>query len=148
MAQRRPNLLLIITDQQRAPMHWPDEPGWLKQLTPADHDIARTGLTFTDAICSSCMCSPSRASLFTGLYPTQHGVTLTHTEMGARPDPKNAPAALGTFAKNIQAGAVPRGKTAKAFPPRRPGLGTQTGENEPGLAPETPRPARTPPAAG
>ena len=31
-----PNLLLLITDQQRAPMHWPDEPGWLDALTPAD----------------------------------------------------------------------------------------------------------------
>jgi choline-sulfatase len=141
-AQRRPNLLLIITDQQRAPMHWPDEPGWLASLTPADHELARTGLTFTDATCSSCMCSPSRASLFTGLFPTQHGVTLTHTEMGARPDPRNAPAALGTFAKNIQSGSVPRVKTAKAFARGALRLGTETGEHEPELDPDTPNLAR------
>ena len=24
-----PNILLLITDQQRHPRHWPDEPGWL-----------------------------------------------------------------------------------------------------------------------
>ena len=33
---RPPNLLLLITDQQRAPMHWPEEPGWLDALTPND----------------------------------------------------------------------------------------------------------------
>jgi choline-sulfatase len=114
-ARRRPNLLLLITDQQRAPMHWPDEPGWLEQLTPADHELASTGLTFSDAICSTCMCSPSRATLFTGLYPTQHGVTLTLTEMGARPDPKNAPAVFATFARTIAEGSAPRVKTARAF---------------------------------
>ena len=141
-ARRRPNLLLLITDQQRAAMHWPDEPGWLRELTPADHEIARTGLTFTDAICSSCMCSPSRASLFTGLYPTQHGVTLTHTEEGARPDPRNAPAAIGTFAKNIRSGTVPRVKTARAFARGALRLGMETGENEPELDPKTPNLAR------
>ena len=34
----RPNLLVIVTDQQRAPMHWPGEPGWLDALAPADAD--------------------------------------------------------------------------------------------------------------
>ncbi|HEX8742279.1 MAG TPA: sulfatase-like hydrolase/transferase [Thermoleophilaceae bacterium] len=141
MASRRPNLLLIITDQQRAPMHWPDEPGWLRQLTPADHDLAGTGLTFTDAICSTCMCSPSRATLYTGLYPTQHGVTLTLTEMGARPDPRNAPAAIGTFAAKMASGSVPRVKTAKTFARSALRIGAGRGE-ETTLDPRTPNLAR------
>jgi arylsulfatase A-like enzyme len=141
MAQRRPNLLLVITDQQRAPMHWPDEPGWLAQLTPADRSLARTGLTFNDAICSTCMCSPSRATMFTGLYPTQHGVTLTLTEMGARPDPKNAPAAIGQFAGNLIDGSVPRVKTARAFARSAFRLGAGQGE-ETTLDPRTPNLAR------
>src|SRR4051812_33205752 len=33
------------------------------------------------------MCSPSRATLLTGLLPAGHGVTLTHTDGGARPTP-------------------------------------------------------------
>ena len=24
-----PNVLLVITDQQRQPRHWPEDPGWL-----------------------------------------------------------------------------------------------------------------------
>jgi arylsulfatase A-like enzyme len=141
-ARRRPNLLLIITDQQRAAMHWPDEPGWLRELTPSDHELASTGLTFKNATCSSCMCSPSRATLFTGLYPTQHGVTLTHTEAGARPDPRNAPAALGTFVDNIRSGSVPRVKTARAFARGALRLGTESGDHEPQLDPKTPNLAR------
>jgi arylsulfatase A-like enzyme len=96
-------------------MHWPDDPGWLRELTPTDHELARTGLTFTNAICSTCMCSPSRATLYTGLYPTEHGVTLTLTEMGARPDPKNAPAAFATFGRTMIGGEVPRVPLARAF---------------------------------
>jgi arylsulfatase A-like enzyme len=82
-----PNLLLLVTDQQRYPMHWPDEPGWLASLTPNDAELARTGLTFTHAFVNTCMCSPSRATLLTGRMPAEHGVVLTHTRGGARPTP-------------------------------------------------------------
>jgi choline-sulfatase len=93
-AKRPPNLLLIITDQQRRPMHWPEDPEWLEELTPADVEIARTGVSFSQASAASCMCSPSRASLLTGRWPAEHGVTLTLTQGGARIQPKNAPHAL------------------------------------------------------
>ncbi len=33
-AAKPPNLLILITDQQRQPRHWPDEPGWLRELMP------------------------------------------------------------------------------------------------------------------
>jgi choline-sulfatase len=138
MAPERPNLLLVITDQQRTPMHWPDDPGWLRELTPADHELARTGLTFTNAICSTCMCSPSRATLYTGLYPTQHGVTLTLTEQGARPDPKNAPAAFATFAKTMVSGEVPRLPLGRAFARGALRIGAGKGAAETLLDPSIP----------
>ena len=71
---RPPNLLLLITDQQRAPMHWPEEPGWLDALTPTDAELRRTGVSFERAFTATCMCSPSRASFLTGTYPSRHGV--------------------------------------------------------------------------
>jgi len=75
-----PNLLFIITDQERYPRWWPA--GWVATNLPNRQRIAANGLTFTQAFCNSCMCSPSRSTLFTGLYPAQHGVEHTLTTGG------------------------------------------------------------------
>ena len=74
----RPNILLVITDQQRYPRHWPE--GWAAQNLPNWHSLTQTGITFRRAYCNSSMCSPSRATLMTGLHPAHHGVTDTLTE--------------------------------------------------------------------
>ncbi|MBL8129176.1 MAG: sulfatase-like hydrolase/transferase, partial [Chloroflexia bacterium] len=63
------NVLLFITDQQRATMHFPD--GWEEQNLPGMTRLKQNGLTFNRAFCSACMCSPSRATLFTGYFPAQ-----------------------------------------------------------------------------
>jgi arylsulfatase A-like enzyme len=94
MAPARPNLLLLITDQQRAPQHWPQDPGWLADLTPNDEELKRTGVSFERAFCASAMCSPSRASFLTGTYPSRHGVTLTLSQGDMWPEPRNTPAAV------------------------------------------------------
>src|SRR5712691_1788973 len=64
-----PNILLLITDQQRYPCYWPEDPGWLRELTPNQHQLEETGLRFDRAFCNTSMCSPSRATLLTGRYP-------------------------------------------------------------------------------
>jgi arylsulfatase A-like enzyme len=69
---RKPNLLLIVTDQEREVMHWPD--GWAEENLPARRRLLQHGLQFTRAQCNTAACSPSRATLLTGLYPAQHGV--------------------------------------------------------------------------
>lgn len=74
----KPNLLLIMTDQDRGIMHFPE--GWEEQNLVAMPRLRKKGITFTNAFCSTCMCSPSRATTFTGVYPPQHGVILTLTE--------------------------------------------------------------------
>jgi len=72
-ASGRPNLVFLITDQERSPQHWPD--GWADENLPNRKRLARNGLTFRRTFCAAAMCSPSRASLFTGVYPAEHGVT-------------------------------------------------------------------------
>ena len=69
------NVILFLTDQERAIQHFPS--GWEEENLPGMTRLRRHGLSFDRAFCSSCMCSPSRASLFTGYFPAQHGVTDT-----------------------------------------------------------------------
>lgn len=69
------NVVVFITDQQRAIMHFP--PGWSEENLPAATQLQRNGVTFENAFCNACMCSPSRATLLTGRFPAQHGVKYT-----------------------------------------------------------------------
>jgi arylsulfatase A-like enzyme len=69
---RKPNLLVIVTDQERDVMHWPA--GWAESNLPARNRLLAHGLRFTHAQCNTAACSASRATFFTGLYPAQHGV--------------------------------------------------------------------------
>ena len=69
---QKPNILLIVTDQERDVMHWPE--GWAEANLPARTRLLRHGMRFTRAQCNTAACSPSRATLFTGRYPAQHGV--------------------------------------------------------------------------
>jgi choline-sulfatase len=70
--RRKPNLLIIITDQEREVMHWPQ--GWAEANLPARTRLMANGLHFTNAQCNTAACSSSRATFITGLYPAQHGV--------------------------------------------------------------------------
>ncbi|MCO5242609.1 MAG: sulfatase-like hydrolase/transferase [Anaerolineae bacterium] len=70
-----PNLLFIITDQQQAATVDPTSPC----LTPNLDALAARGTRFTRCYAANPICSPSRASLFTGLLPHSHGmVDVTH----------------------------------------------------------------------
>jgi arylsulfatase A-like enzyme len=137
MPQPPPNILLLITDQQRYPCHWPDEPGWLRELTPNDHELASTGLTFRNGFCNTSMCSPSRATLLTGRYPAQHGVTLTHTQADLRPDPRNTPAVVRTLAGIVRGEGAPRKRALTQFTRGALRYGPKSG-GEPELLPDTP----------
>jgi arylsulfatase A-like enzyme len=71
----QPNIMFLITDQERHPQYWPD--GWADTNLPNRKRLADKGLSFSHAFCAASMCSPSRATFFTGLYPEQHGVVDT-----------------------------------------------------------------------
>ncbi len=133
LPERPPNLVLLITDQQRAPQHWPRDPGWLEELAPNDAELRRTGMSFTRAFTATAMCSPSRASFLTGTYPSRHGVTLTMTEGDLFPDRRNTPDVLRTVAGLAASGEVPRRRLAEGFLRGSLRMGPKSG-NEPQLA--------------
>ncbi len=66
----RPNILICMTDHQRADTVLPEHPA----ITPNLDKLARQGLTFTNVYCPSPHCCPARATFHTGLYPSRHGV--------------------------------------------------------------------------
>ncbi|MBX6314977.1 MAG: sulfatase-like hydrolase/transferase, partial [Isosphaeraceae bacterium] len=90
---RRPNVVLILADNQGA---WtlgcygnPDI------RTPHIDRLAAQGMRFTRAFSPNGVCSPTRASLLTGLLPSQHGV---HSYLGAN-EAQMGPDAYSTIAE-------------------------------------------------
>lgn len=75
-ANNRPNILFIITDQQRH-----DAVGYINPMikTPNLDSLARQSVVFTNAFVQSPQCQPSRASIWTGRYPTAHKVWWNET---------------------------------------------------------------------
>ncbi|MGC6457017.1 MAG: sulfatase [Akkermansiaceae bacterium] len=67
--ERRPNILWYCTDQQRF-----DTIGALGNshvMTPTIDALVEGGTAFTKTYCQSPICTPSRSSFMTGLYPTR-----------------------------------------------------------------------------
>src|SRR5688572_23107278 len=87
----------------------------MRELMPNDAELARTGLSFTRAFCNTCMCTPSRATLFSGQYPAQHGLTLTLTAGDLFPNRRNLPFVLETAARMGVRGEVGRQRLALAL---------------------------------
>ena len=78
-AQERPNVLLIMTDNQSPNLL--GAYGNRDIRTPNIDQLARDGLLFAKAYATSGVCSPSRAVLMTGLIPSANGV---HNGLPAR----------------------------------------------------------------
>ena len=66
----KPNILFFMTDQQRGD----SIPPYSKAKTPNLDEFCSEGITFSNTYCPSPHCCPSRATFFSGLYPSQHGV--------------------------------------------------------------------------
>jgi arylsulfatase A-like enzyme len=72
MPENRPNIILIITDQQRYDtIH---ALGYPYVDTPNLDRLVYGGVTFTNCFVAAPSCAPSRASLFTGYYPHTTGI--------------------------------------------------------------------------
>src|SRR5262245_47598316 len=75
----RPNVLLIMTDQERYPPPYEQDAlaRFRQEQLPARVAIRESGVEFHRHYAGSCACLPSRATLFTGQYPSLHGATQT-----------------------------------------------------------------------
>ena len=90
------NVLVFLTDQQRAIQHFP--PGWSRRHMPGLTRLQKHGMTFDNAFTNACMCSPARSTLMSGYFPAQHGVKYTlETNM---PAPQYPQVELATSFKN------------------------------------------------
>jgi arylsulfatase A-like enzyme len=78
-APRRPDVVVILTDQERAAPPYEDDAlrAWRLDALPARRWFTEHGVTFTRHYTGSLACVPSRPTLFTGQYPDVHGVTQT-----------------------------------------------------------------------
>lgn len=67
----RPNILIIMTDQQTAEAM--SNAGNKDLHTPAMDKLAQNGVKFTRAYCAQPLCTPSRTAIFSGKMPFQTG---------------------------------------------------------------------------
>ena len=74
----KPNILLITSDQQ----HWNAIGTRNPEVSTPNLDrLAKAGVSFSRAYCPNPTCTPSRSSLITGLYPSQHGAWSLGTKL-------------------------------------------------------------------
>ncbi len=77
---RKPNVVLILADD----LGWSDTTLFGTTdfyQTPNIERLAERGMTFPNAYSSSPLCSPTRASILTGLSPARHGITAPNCHL-------------------------------------------------------------------
>ena len=79
MSGDRPNVLLIMTDQQ--PVSTIGCYGNSVVKTPAQDRLAREGMRFDNFYIAAFACTPSRATYLTGCYSHNHGVVINDVEL-------------------------------------------------------------------
>lgn len=63
---KKPNIIVILTDQERYPTHWPKD--WAETNLKATVRLKKKGLTFSRAYTAACECTPSRAVIYTSAH--------------------------------------------------------------------------------
>ncbi|MGR9050597.1 sulfatase-like hydrolase/transferase [Halobacillus faecis] len=77
--KKRPNILVLMVDQERYPSVYETKElrEWRKENLVTQNLLRKNGMEFLSHYAGSTACSPSRATLYTGQYPSLHGVTQT-----------------------------------------------------------------------
>jgi len=74
-ARQTPNIIVLMTDQERYHTHWPA--GWVEANLPGFVRLQRHGLTFHRAYTAASECSPSRAVMMTSQFSPLNRVART-----------------------------------------------------------------------
>ncbi|MFN2185092.1 MAG: sulfatase-like hydrolase/transferase [Anaerolineae bacterium] len=77
---KRPNILMILTDEQPVQTVSAYGPGLVE--TPNLDRLSQEGTLFQRAYTTSPVCTPARAGLFTGIYPHNTGAWANHLALG------------------------------------------------------------------
>jgi choline-sulfatase len=76
-SRQRPNILVLMVDEQRFPTVYesPQLANFRARFLTTQNTLARTGVSFTRHYAGTVACAPSRTTLYTGQYPSLHGVS-------------------------------------------------------------------------
>ena len=96
-AGTQPNILLIHSDQHRFDCLGVN--GHTLVQTPNLDRLAAEGANFTHAFCPTPLCTPSRTSLLTGMWPSQHGCIANKGTEAYHPIDESVP----TFSQVLKA---------------------------------------------
>jgi len=100
MVDKRPNILLIMTDDHAA--HAISAYGSKINTTPNIDRIAHEGVRYDNCFCTNSICEPSRATILTGTYNHVNGVTT----IGANIDNRQENLAKILQANHYQTGII------------------------------------------
>ncbi|MES2345382.1 MAG: sulfatase-like hydrolase/transferase [Chlamydiota bacterium] len=79
-SKKKPNIIVILTDQERYPMHWPEE--WAEKHLVSSERLKKHGMTFHKAYTAASECTPSRAVLVTSEHYPINRVPITPSTTG------------------------------------------------------------------
>ncbi|MGH9627954.1 MAG: sulfatase family protein, partial [Bryobacteraceae bacterium] len=111
-AQRKPNILILVGDD-----HTQDDLGCYGNKvvrTPHLDRIAAEGMRCTSVFTATAMCSPSRSTMYTGLYPHRHGCHMNHGAV--REGTESMPHYLGRLGYRVGLAGKTHIKPEQSFP--------------------------------
>ena len=83
LAGERPNVIVFATDDL---CDWVGPLGHTQARTPNMDQLAKAGVTFTNAHCPGTFCAPSRSAIFTGRYASTTGCYTTEVYFHDHPN--------------------------------------------------------------
>jgi hypothetical protein len=77
--RKKPNFLILMCDEERFPPVYEDEEvrQWRKKNLVTQDLLRNNGMEFKNHYTGATACAPARGTIFTGQYPSLHGVTQT-----------------------------------------------------------------------